>query len=81
MTIYVSPSSKKPIEDAIANADASGYQTDANGREYYLQAKENGKGFDQIYCDDEHGDDTVSWTGGTVGRVTPANTLEVTFSC
>ena len=78
MTTYVSPSSKNPVADAIAKLDQSGYQTDSDGREFYFQASEDGKTIQQVYCDN---DEVIEWSGATVGAVTPANTLEVSFSC
>jgi hypothetical protein len=77
MTIFVSPSSKTPVEDAVEILDQSGYQTDPDGREYYFQANEEGSLVYQVYDDGE----VIEWSGGVEGRVTPANTLEVTFSC
>lgn len=81
MTIYVSTNSENPILDAVKSADNTGYQTDETGRQYFLQSREDGLSFDQVYTDDAVGDQTVRWSGGQVGQVTPANTLAVTFTC
>lgn len=78
MTTYVSPSSKNPVADAIQNLDNSGYQTDSEGREFYFQASEDGKIVNQVYCDNG---EVIEWGTPKVGSVTPANTLEVSFSC
>lgn len=78
MTTHVSPNSKNPIQDAVNNLDRSGYQTDAEGRQFYFEASEDGKTVKQIYTDN---DEVIEWGTPTVGQITPANALEVRFSC
>lgn len=81
MTIYVSTSEQNPVQAAIDAADNMPYQTDATGRKFYFQATEDGKAFNQIFCDDADGNDTIEWGSGEVGPVTPSNKIPVTFSC
>lgn len=78
MNSYVSPSSKTPIKDAVSQIDSTGYQTGESGREFYFEANEDETSFRQIYTDNN---EVIEWGGAVVGKVTPANTLEVSFSC
>ena len=81
MKIYVSTISENPVKAAIKAAEHLGYQTDPDGREYYFQADEKYEYFDQFYCDDPDGEDTITWGCGVVKGVTPSNNIEVEFYC
>lgn len=81
MKVYVSTSSKNPVKDAIDILDRSGYKIDLDGREYFFQKGDAENEITQIYCEDEHGDDTIHWFGQCLGKISSSNKLEVEFSC
>ena len=71
-------SSEQTIINQIEKQN-DGYHTDQGGREFYYQA--DGNHLNQIFCDDEDGDDTIYWSVASVEWNGIADKFEVQLSC
>ena len=81
MKIYIKNFDYSNEEELVEVCEQTcrGYHKDTEGKEYFYVA--DGRVLKQIYCHDEHGDETIEWSIGSSHIHGLSGNLEVEFFC